>query len=74
MMLKDAVKIYRSNSSTAQKTATDICISASDGPNRNRRSNSTLLKQPQCSANLLLVKILQTLLQSAARAASSKLQ
>jgi len=50
------------SSSTAQKTATKICVGASDRPNRNRRSNSTLLIRSRCSANLLLVKILQILL------------
>jgi len=39
------------NSSTALKTAKEICIGASDKPNRNRRNNSSLLKQLMCSAN-----------------------
>jgi len=41
---------------TAQKTGTEICTGASDRPNRNRRSNSTLLKQSKYSANLLSVE------------------
>jgi len=57
------------------KHSTEICDGPSpDRANKHRHRNLMLLKQSKWSGNLLLVKILQTLLQSAALAASWNLQ
>ena len=62
-------------SSLARNTATEICDGSSSGkPNKQMRSNSTLLRQSKSSGDLWSVTILQTLLKRTARAASWKLQ